>query len=94
MIDHELLVRFSLSTSAEMMTPVFLNDCYMCMYKLHLRYSILWRLMETVLESDSEEQVRHGETREEEEEEEDDRKLTELDGTLSNFHVSAPQERL
>lgn len=47
--------------------------------------------METVLESESEEQVRHGETQEEEE---DDRELTELDGTLSNFHVSAPQEHL
>ncbi|XP_070825277.1 dynein regulatory complex subunit 7 [Chaetodon trifascialis] len=50
--------------------------------------------METVLGSDSEEQVRRGETEEEEEEEEEDRELTELDGTLSNLHVSAPLQLL
>ncbi len=43
--------------------------------------------METVLESDSEEQVRGGETREEEEEE----RWTGVEGTLSKFHVSALQ---
>ena len=41
--------------------------------------------METLLESDSEEQVRVGESQEEEED--DDREL-------SNLHVSAPQELL
>ncbi|KAF1372807.1 hypothetical protein PFLUV_G00253700 [Perca fluviatilis] len=45
--------------------------------------------METLLESDSEEQVRVGESQEEEED--DDRELKE---TLSNLHVSAPQELL
>ncbi|XP_040009242.1 dynein regulatory complex subunit 7 [Xiphias gladius] len=45
--------------------------------------------METVLEYDSEEQLRRGDTQEEEEED-----ARELEGALSNFHVSAPQQHL
>ncbi len=50
--------------------------------------------MDTVRESDSEEQVRSGETRQEVEDEEDDGGLMKLRGALGNFHVSAPQKLL
>ncbi|XP_029291047.1 dynein regulatory complex subunit 7-like isoform X3 [Cottoperca gobio] len=78
MIHHELLVRF--------MRTSFVSDRLFC----GSHFTLLLK-METVLESDSEEQVRGGETREEEEEEEEEEEPKKLEGTL---HVSAPQELL